>query len=62
MTTFVIEAGSAPGATNIAVFDTGGSGTALTAVATPGTYFVRVRARNTCGTSPPSNEVVVTVF
>jgi hypothetical protein len=34
---------------------------ALEAPASPGVYLVQVRARNACGTSPPSNAVVVAV-
>jgi hypothetical protein len=61
-TSFVIEAGSSPGSTDLAVFDTGSPVTALTITGVPpGTYFVRVRARNASGTSGPSNEVVVVV-
>jgi hypothetical protein len=29
--------------------------------APPGTYFVRIRAQNACGTSAPSNEQAITV-
>ena len=61
-TSFVIEAGSSPGAANIAVFDTGNAATTLSVSGVPaGTYFVRVRAKNSSGTSAPSNEVVITV-
>jgi hypothetical protein len=61
-TSMVIEAGSVPGQTNFGTFDIG---TAVTSVSVnnvqPGTYFVRLRARNAYGTSGPSNEVRVDV-
>jgi fibronectin type III domain protein len=61
-TSYVVEAGSAPGATDIGVFDTGSSaGGATFAGVPPGTFFVRVRAKNTCGTSGQSNEVTAVV-
>ena len=59
-TSYVIEAGTSPGAASI-VSDTGSPATSLTTVAGPGTYYVRVRSRNACGTSGPSNEVTVVV-
>ena len=58
---YIVEAGSSPGQNNIVVFDTGSATTALTAVAPDGTDDVRVRGRNSCGTGPVSNEVIVTV-
>jgi titin len=61
VTDYVVEAGSSPGLSNLANFSTGSSATSLTASAPPGTYFVRVRARNGCGTSPPSNETAIVV-
>jgi predicted phage tail protein len=61
-TSYVIEAGSSAGSTNIAVFDTLSAATSFTVTGVPaGTYFVRVRARNSAGTSAASNEVVVIV-
>lgn len=60
-TTYVIEAGTAPQLTDIANVATGSVGTSLSVAAPPGTYFVRVRARNACGTGGPSNEIVVLV-
>jgi hypothetical protein len=51
-----------PGGSNLASFETGNASTSLTAMAPPGIYFIRVRARNACGTSGPSNEVSATVF
>jgi hypothetical protein len=62
VTAYIVEAGSASGASDIANFDTGSAATSLAAVAAPGTYFLRIRARNACGTSVTSNEAIVTVF
>ena len=61
-TQYRIEAGSLPGASNIAVFDTGSTATTITVFGVPdGTYYVRVRAVGSGGVSPPSSEVIVTV-
>lgn len=59
--TFVIEAGSGPGATDIAIITVDGGLRSLTVTAPPGTYVVRLRARNACGTSDVSNEITITV-
>ena len=59
--TYVIEAGSTSGASNLVVSDLGSAATTLQATAGSGTYYVRVRARNACGIGIPSNEIVVTV-
>ncbi len=56
-TTYVLEAGNGPGASNLAVLQT--TATSFSAVGPPGLYYARVRARNPCGVSPPSNEVAV---
>jgi hypothetical protein len=58
---FIIEAGSAPGLANLATLDTGNAATSFTATAPDGTYYVRVRARTSCGISAASNEAVLTV-
>jgi hypothetical protein len=60
--TYVLEAGTAAGSSNVIVFPTGGAATTFTATSVPaGTYFVRVRARNADGTSSASNEATVIV-
>lgn len=60
---YVIEAGSSAGRGDLATFDTGNAATALTVADVPaGTYFVRVRARNSGGVSGASNEIVVNVI
>jgi hypothetical protein len=58
---YVVEAGSSSGLSDLASIDTGSSGTSFSASAPPGTYFVSVRARNACGTSAPSAERIVVV-
>ena len=60
-TTYVIEAGSSPGSSSLANLDLGGTATTYTATAGNGTFYVRLRARNACGTSGASNEVTVVV-
>ena len=60
-TRYIIEAGLRPGA-NDALNLSLGRATAYTATrVTPATYYARVRARNTCGTSDASNELRVVV-
>ena len=60
--TYIVEAGTSPGASNLANSDLGSSATTFrsTGVAA-GTYYVRIRARNACGISGPSNELTFAV-
>ena len=60
-TTYVVEAGGAPGLNNAGTYVTPGATTNFQRQAPAGTYYVRVFARNACGTSPASSEIVVTV-
>jgi hypothetical protein len=61
-TSYVIDAGSSPGASNIASIDTGNIATSLTVTnVPPGTFFVRIRAKYSSGMGAPSNEVSFTV-
>jgi hypothetical protein len=57
---YVIEAGSAPSLSNIVTAPVGVT-TSVVTTAPAGTYYVRVRAQNSCGTSVPSNEHVIVV-
>ena len=59
-TSYFLETGSYPGASNLFARDIGPGGS-LTASAAPGTYYVRIKASSPCGTSAASNEIVVTV-
>ena len=60
--TYLIEAGSATGTSDLAAFTTGTSATFFsTTISGGGTFYVRVRAVVSGGTSLPSNEVVVTL-
>ena len=58
--TYVVEAGSVPGLSNLYNAPVGAT-TSVTAQPPPGAYYVRVRAQNACGTSPPSPERAVIV-
>jgi hypothetical protein len=55
---YVVEAGTAPGQSNIGVMNVGPL-TSISTTASPGIYYVRVRAVNGQGTSAPSNEIIV---
>jgi len=61
-TTYIVEAGSAPGLTDLARFDTMSTATSVAVPGVPsGTYFVRVIGQNAFGASGPSNEIQVVV-
>jgi hypothetical protein len=61
-TSYSIEAGSGPGSANLANFPTGNTALSFGADGIPdGTYYVRVRASNSIGVSPPSNEATLVV-
>ena len=58
---YVVEAGMVSGGTDVLVFDTMSRSTTFMAPGIPnGTYFVRLRSRNSVGTSGPSNEITIT--
>jgi hypothetical protein len=57
---YVLEAGTSPGLSNAASITLPNS-PSFSVVAPPGTYYVRARARNACGPSAVSNEIVVSV-
>jgi hypothetical protein len=58
VTGYVIEAGSAPGLSDLARVQVG-TATTFSAQAPAGTYYIRVRALNARGPGLPSNEVIV---
>src|SRR5207237_4273195 len=61
-TSYVIEAGSSPGLSNLANFDTNNPATTFSASGIgAGSYYVRVRSRSSCGVSAPSNEILIFV-
>jgi hypothetical protein len=59
-TTYVVQAGSAAGFSDIAILNVGTT-TTLSVSAPPGTYFARVVAVNAFGSSVPSRELTVIV-
>ena len=60
-TLFQLHAGSAPGLSDIAIVTVPAAPQAFTAVAPPGTYYVRLFALNSAGASAASNEITVVV-
>jgi Fibronectin type III domain len=59
---YLIEAGSAPGAANLASLNNGLSTTFIRGGVPAGTFYVRVRALAAgCAPSAPSNELIITV-
>ena len=61
ITNYVIEAGSTPGSNNQGTFVAPANRTTFEREASAGVYYVRIFARNACGTSPPSQEVTVNI-
>ncbi|MBI3402474.1 MAG: hypothetical protein HY048_13725 [Acidobacteria bacterium] len=60
-TSYEIDAGSSPGASNLAVFNTGNTNTFYNvATLANGVYYVRVRGVRGASPGAPSNEVVIT--
>jgi predicted phage tail protein len=59
VTAYVLEAGSAPGQANLASLPMSPATLSFAGAVPPGTYYVRLRAANSAGLGPPSNEVVV---
>lgn len=60
-TTYVIEAGSGPGLNDQGTYVVPATQTTFGRPTPAGAYYVRVFARNACGTSPASNEVQFSV-
>lgn len=56
-TTYILEAGSTTGSSNLAVSELGSAATTFSATAGVGTY-VRPRAKNSCGAENPAGEGV----
>ena len=61
VTRYVIEAGSERGQANLARLSVPGSQVSFTTPAPPGTYFVRVRGENACGSTPATPDIWITV-
>jgi hypothetical protein len=59
--TYVLEAGYAPGASSLGTVETAAPATTFRIQAAPGTYYVRVRARNTAGIGMASGDLRVVV-
>src|SRR5439155_24789458 len=61
-TTYIVEVGASPGTIDVANISTGSAATSFSAtVGGTAVFYVRVRARNLSGTSPTSNEVIISI-
>lgn len=60
-TTYQLLVGTDPGVSNVATVTAPAGQTRYTAMAPPGSYYVRVIAANALGVSAPSNEILVIV-
>ena len=60
-TAYLIESGGAPGVADQGVSVVPATQTSLRQEAPPGVWYVRIYARNACGTSPASNEEWITI-
>jgi len=60
-TSYIVEAGLAPGSSDALNRPLGRQTTFEATGVNPTTYYVRIRARNACGISPPSPEIAVNV-
>ena len=58
---YIVEAGSGPGLANLYNGPSGSAQPGGVTAAPPGTYFVRIRAQNSCGIGGTSNEQVIIV-
>ena len=62
-TAYLVEAGSSPGLSNLGVFEVNAEETFVHFLGVrDGVYYVRVKARNACGLSAPSNELRVVMY
>ncbi len=59
-TSYILEVGSSPGSANLGSGDIGPA-TSVTGSAPPGTFYLRIRAKNSAGVGAPSNEVKVVI-
>jgi hypothetical protein len=60
-TSYVLEAGKSPGSSDVMTNNLGRTTTFTVGGVRPATYYARVKSRNACGTSDPSNELAVVV-
>lgn len=60
-TSYLLETGTGPGKNDVATFIVPGNSTTTDRQGVPGTFYLRLYARNACGTSPASNEVSITL-
>jgi hypothetical protein len=60
-TAFTIEVGSRSGVADLLLAPVAYTLRSLTGNAPAGTYYVRMRSHNNCGSSGPSNEIVIVI-